>query len=366
MKCMLLKKAAGVTVLVSAGLASVANLGMAPAANAATRSASSTDWHVVDTITSSVSHPAFLTATVSTGKTSGYVFGGAVRSSYPVAYERTGTTTWKEVPFPGESGERVGVTGATSPEDVWAFSVLANGGSRVFELVNGKWTVVKTFSLPIASATVLSSKDVWVFGTADDSGVARLGVYHYDGHTWTQVSSVLGEGYAVSEQDVWASTGISAENYNGHKWTATSLASLLPKDKNVKLVDGVIALSAMNVYVLATDFTGGKETAALYVLHYDGHQWSKVARNNGWGTVSISPDGKGGFYFTAFQAFEGAAGNLALLHYYDGKLSVVPPFTSDSATQVLRVSHIPGTTQQLVTGFTSSAAKVYAEVFQGS
>lgn len=364
MKCMLSKKVAGVTALAGAGLASVASLGVAPAANAATRSASSADWHVVDTITSSRSHPSYLGGIVSTGKTSGYVFEGEFGSSYPAAYERTGTTTWKKVPFPGERGEAVGTAGATSPADVWAFSGLANGRSRVFELVKGKWTVVKTFSRAIASATVLSSKDVWVFGTADDSGAARLGAYHYDGHTWTRVSRALGDGYAVSSQDVWASTGISAENYNGHKWTATSLARLLPKDKSVKLVDGVIALSAKNVYVLASDFTG-QESAVLYVLHYDGHQWSKVARNYGWGTESFSPDGKGGFYFTAFQAFQRAAGNSVLLHYHDGKLSVVPPFTG-SATQADRVTRIPGTTQQLVTGFTYSAAKVYAKVFQGS
>jgi hypothetical protein len=362
MECMLLKKVAGVTALIGAGMASVVSLGMAPAANAATQPARSTDWHVVDSITASPTHPSLLSAIISTGKTSGYVFKWTSWSSYPVAYERVGTTTWKQVPFPGERGERVVTAGATSPTDVWAFSDLANQGSRVFELVKGKWTVVKTFSLGIESATVLSSKDVWVFGTADDYGTAILGVYHYNGHTWTRVSSTVGDGYAVSDHDVWAITGVSVENYNGHKWTATSLARLLPKDKNGKEVDGVIALSAKDVYVLESDFIG-HETATIYVLHYDGHQWSKVAENYGFGTGSLSPDGKGGFYFTAVQH---DGGDLALLHYYDGKLAVVAPFTGISSTQALYVTHIPGTTQQLVTGFTSSATKVSAGVFQGS
>ncbi len=362
MKRMLPKKVAGVTALLGAGLVPLASLGMAPAANAATRPASSAGWHVVDSITSSPTHPSYPGPIVSTGKTSGYVFEGELGSSYPVAYERTGTTTWKQVPFPGERGESVSTAGATSPTDVWAFSSLANGGSRAFELVKGKWTVVKTFSLPIASATVLSSKDVWVFGTADDSGAARLGVYHYDGRTWTRVSSTVGDGYAVSDSDVWASTGDSAENYTGHQWTVTSLAGLLPKDKNVKLVDGVIALSATNVYVLASDFIG-HETAAVYVLHYDGHKWSKVAENYGFDTASLSPDGKGGFYFTALQH---DAGSSVLLHSYGGKLAVVPPFTGDPSTQAWYVAHIPGTTQQLVTASTSSATKAYSEVLQGS
>jgi hypothetical protein len=355
------KKVAGVTAVVGAGLAAMVSLGVGPAASAATQPAGPAGWHVVDAVTSGAAHPAYLGAIVSTGKTSGYVFGSAAGSAYPAAYERTSATTWKKVAFPGQAGERVVTAGATSPTDVWAFSALANGDSRAFELVKGKWTAVKTFSFPIASASVLGGGDVWVFGTADDSGAARLGVYHYDGRTWTRVSATLGDGYAVSGQDVWASTGTSVENYNGHKWTATSLATLLPKDKHVKLVDGIIALSAKNVYALASDFTGG-ETAALYVLHYDGRTWSKVAENHGFGLASLSPDGTGGFYFTAFQH---DGGSPALLRY-DGKLAVVPPFTGTSATQVEHVTHVPGTTQQLVTAFTSSATKVSAEILQGS
>ena len=145
MECMVLKKVVGVTALLGAGMASVVSLGIAPAANAATQPGRSTDWHVVDTITSNPSHPSYLGAIVSTGKTSGYVFRWAPRSAYPAAYERIGTTGWKQVRFPGERGERVVTAGATSPTDVWAFSGLANLGSRVFELVKGKWTVVKAF-----------------------------------------------------------------------------------------------------------------------------------------------------------------------------------------------------------------------------
>jgi hypothetical protein len=366
MERVLLKKIAKVTALLGAGLASAATLGMAPtanaAANAAAQPASPASWRAVDTITGSLTRPPYLGAIVSTGKTSGYVFESPTGSGYPAAYERTGTSAWKKVPFPGEKGEVVGGADATSPTDVWAFSGLADGGSRVFQLVRGNWKAVKTFSAQIASVTVLGSKDVWVFGPAGRAGGAGLGVYHYNGRAWTRVSGTVGDGYALSAQDVWASTGSSIENYNGHKWTTTSLSRLLPKDKNIKLVDGIIALSAKNVYALESDFIGD-ETAAIYVLHYDGHTWSKAAESYGFGTGSLSPDGKGGFYFTAFQHDGGSA---ALLHYYDRQLEVVPPFTAISPTGVSHVTHIPGTTQQLVTGFTHSATKAYAEVFQGS
>jgi hypothetical protein len=89
-------------------------------------------------------------------------------------------------------------------------------------------TTVKDFHAGIASATVLNSKDVWLFGTDDKPGATKLGVYHYNGRTWTRVSAALGYGYAVSDHDVWASAIDGVENYNGYTWTATSLASLLP------------------------------------------------------------------------------------------------------------------------------------------
>jgi hypothetical protein len=171
-------------------------------------------------------------------------------------------------------------------------------------------------------------------------------------------------GYAVSDHDVWASAGNGVENYNGHKWTATSLASLLPaKDKAEELVDGIIALSARNVYALDVDFAVGRETAALYVLHYDGHKWSKLTENYGFSLGSLSPDGKGGFYFTAFQH---DGGKPALLHYDGGKLADVPQFTSNPTTWVYDVTHIPGTTQQLVAILGAKGSKVDAEVLQGS
>jgi hypothetical protein len=295
-----------------------------------------------------------LTAVVATGKTSGYVFEYTPKGE--VAYQRTGATTWKKVPFPGN--RRVSLAEATSPTDAWAF------GNGAVELTGGTWKTVKAFTAGIASATVLSGKDVWLFGTDDKSGATKLGVYHYNGHTWTRVSATLGAGYAVSDHDVWASAGNGVENYNGHKWTATSLASLLPaKDKDDELVSGVIALSASNVYALDADFAVGRETAALYVLHFDGHKWSKVTENYGFSLGSLSPDGKGGFYFTAFQH---DASNPALLHYYGGKLADVPQFAGNTTPWVYDVTHIPGTTQQLVAILEPKGAKVDAEVLQGS
>jgi hypothetical protein len=350
-----MKKVACITASLGAGLASmaVASLGIAPAATAGT-AAPQPAWRVVDSITSSSYHPDAFTAVVATGKTSGYVFENTPKGE--LAYQRTGATSWKKVSFPGNRG--VSLAEATSPTDVWAF------GNGVEELTGGTWKTVKVFNPEIASATVLSSKDVWLFGTNDKSGATKLGVYHYNGRTWTRVSGTLGYGYAVSDHDVWASAIGGVENYNGHKWTATSLAGLLPaKDKNDEIVDGIIALSAKNVYALDSDFAVGRETAALYVLHFDGHKWSKVAENYGFSLKSLSPDGKGGFYFTAFQH---DGGNPALLHYSDGKLTDVPQFTSNPTTGAYDVTHILGTTQQLVAILEAKGSKADAQVLQGS
>ena len=130
-----------------------------------------------------------------------------------------------------------------------------------------------------------------------------------------------------------------------------------------RLVSGIIALSARNVYALDVDFAVGRETAALYVLHFDGHKWSKLTENYGFSLGSLSPDGKGGFYFTAFQH---DGGKPALLHYDGGELADVPQFAGNTAPWVYDVTHIPGTTQQLVAILGAKGSKVDAEVLQGS
>ena len=139
------------SVLLIISLASTAGFAVASAAWAATTPAKLA-WHVLKTV-NGVSQD--FGAVVATGPASGWAF--VDNASY--AYERTGVTTWKKVPYPGGNGVSVVTAAATSASDVWAFTNIAGTRSQAVELVRGKWTVRKTLggyvnavSVPACSA----------------------------------------------------------------------------------------------------------------------------------------------------------------------------------------------------------------------
>ncbi len=191
--------------------------------------------------------------------------------------------------------------GASSATNVWAFTA---GSSRSRALVwhGSKWTVARSFSKQIGGAVVLSRTDVWVFGQPAPSG-QRLGSWHYNGKTWTHVTSGIGleGGSGVSAGDIWAFSGTSVSQWNGDFWDPTSLASLLPASTatNNPAIVGVEAESATNVYALGTGGTED-EGGPLVVLHFNGSVWRKVAQGSyGLGTSpvqQVAADGHGGLW----------------------------------------------------------------------
>jgi len=185
------------------------------------------------------------------------------------------------------------------------------------------------------------------------------GVFHYNGHTWTQVAKTLSGGSVLSDKDVWAYKGQTVARFNGTKWTATNVAKLLPAPGTMGHFPGkpyltsVIALSASDVYAIGAGIDlplGGP----VVVLHYNGHTWSKAAEGDfiSPNRQQLIPDGKGGLWIPA----AGPDGNPALLHYFAGKLTrVTLPGTPPEFTMVDSVSRIPGTTAVLAGGFQSTA-----------
>jgi len=134
-------------------------------------------WHIVKQVHSGVA--ADFTAVVASGKSSGWAFNGnsLAAPTRPTAWKRNGNS-WARASFPGEQGEEVVAAGAASRSNVWAFTDVGPG-SRVLRWNGHKWSVVKTFAKPIGGASVVSGKDVWVFGQPSIN--QHLGVWHYNG-----------------------------------------------------------------------------------------------------------------------------------------------------------------------------------------
>jgi len=348
----------GITVGITAVLALGGIAGAAFAATAPPTTAppatTKPGWHVVKAVGSGVTGD--FTAVVATGKTTGWAFDGnpiAAPTSGAAAWERSGST-WKRVPFPAQTNEEVVAASATSTSDVWAFTedLTPSGQSRVLRWNGHHWSVAKTFTDLIGSASVVAANDVWVFG--QPGVIERLGAWHYNGRTWSQVSKSAEGGSALAANNVWAFSGTRVLHWNGRAWANTSVAKLLPPATqfNDPMLTGIYAASADSVYAVGNgdlEDDGGP----MVLLHYNGARWDKVAAGNfGYGTEpsqQISPDGSGGLWLP-MPGYDGQRSYL--VHYSAGKLSKAALPTSAADITVESVAHVPGTTQELAGGFT--------------
>jgi hypothetical protein len=338
--------------LLAAAVAAVA--GCAPTAMAAPASAPS--WHIVKRVASGSN--GVVTAVTAVGRNGGWAFDGF---SNATAWERNGST-WTQVPFPSQNNEMVVAAAASSATNVWAFT-QEFGTSRALRWTGQEWTVMRSFSRAIGGAVVLSSSDVWVFGTPDLPGV-NLGAWHYNGHAWSQVASGHGleGGSGRSASDIWAFDGSDVAHWNGSTWSRTSVASLLPAKQqlNDPALTGIYEQSGHSVYAIAN----GRqldEGGPLAILHWNGSVWSKVAEGNfGYGTVQqFSSDGRGGLWLP-MPGFDGQKSYL--LHYSNGHLTQAALPGGQSKITVDTVALIPGTTEQLAGGDTHAAANPEADV----
>ena len=333
--------------LIAAAAATVA--GCAPAAVAATAAAPA--WHIVKRVNYNGSNGVF-TAVTAVGRSGGWAFEGYSRAT---AWERNGSA-WTQVPFPSRNSEMVIAAAATSATNVWAFT-QEFGLSRALRWDGRQWTVMGSFSRAIGGAVVLSSSDVWVFGTPDLPGV-DLGAWHYNGRTWTHVASGHGleGGSGRSASDVWAFEGADVAHWNGSAWSRTSVAALLPAQQqlNDPALTGIYEQSRHSVYAIANG-RQQDEGGPLVILHWNGSVWSKVAGGNfGFGTLQqFASDGHGGLWLP----MPGADGQKSyLLHYSGGRLTQAALPGGPNRITVETVALIPGTTELLGGGETHAAS----------
>ena len=342
---------AGLIAAAAAGLLALA----APAASAVS-AAPAPNWHIVKSVQSGA---GVFTAVAATGKATGWAFGGQFASvTGPTAWQLSGGK-WTQRGFPGERAETVVAAGASSPSDVWAFT-QAGTGSRVLHYDGKAWSVAKTFSAQIGGASVAGKNDVWVFG-ADLFGMKALGAWYFNGHTWRLTGANLKGGSALSPVSVWAFSGTKVYRFNGSRWAGTQLSSLLPAKMllNGPAITGIIALSAKNVYAIGNG-NAEDEGGPTVVLHYNGSKWAKVAAGSfGYGTTNaggsqqVSSDGGSGLWLP----MPGVDGQKSyMVHYAAGKLTPATLPGSTRGTEVVSVSRVPGTRDQLAGGDTFTAA----------
>jgi hypothetical protein len=231
------------------------------------------------------------------------------------------STGFSVVPSPaGPNGKLVSIA-AIADNDIWVVGTDDVQTGTLAEHFNGtRWSVVPTPTLPseginlpgghFFGVAAAASNDVWAVEVKtgpDNRDFGEQLIEHWDGKTWSEVTSPLVEGdgpralAAISANNVWAvgytsgSEGALIEHWNGTAW------SIVP-DSSVSGV-GAITNTLLSVSADASNDVWAVGTETL--LHFNGTTWSEVpspllhanavaalSPTNAWavGTVTVFAD----------------------------------------------------------------------------
>jgi hypothetical protein len=209
--------------------------------------------------------------------------------------------SWKIVSSPnsGLSSFLYGVAAASSA-DVWAVGDTINSVGTYQALTehwNGSsWSIVACPSVPgrhnyLGDAVALSSSDVWATGYTNDGLSEQTLVEHWNGTSWSIVPSpnpggtgigqnnFLGNIAAVSPTDIWAVGFYTAGgthqtltvHWDGSSWSQVSS----PNVNGDSFLNGVTAVAGDDVWASGAyiDASGAQRTL---VEHWNGTSWSVV------------------------------------------------------------------------------------------
>lgn len=200
-------------------------------------------------------------------------FGGAWAAS-PSEIWAVGVGQWGDniQRWDGQAWARVPSGTFFGPD--WIEDVWGSGPRDIYFAAMGPplhWdgSAFSTLSVPFSAQAVhgTSASDVWM--AAGTGGGASNGLWHYDGHAWTQSThdAIWWTGvYAVAPNDAWAGGGGgTVEHWDGHAWTQIAIPGLTTADpQNAPFVGGFSAHSSSDVWASA----GGR------VMHWDGTRWT--------------------------------------------------------------------------------------------
>jgi beta-lactam-binding protein with PASTA domain len=200
-------------------------------------------------------------------------------------------------PIAGAADTRLRGVAAVSPCDIWAIGNdednISPGNEGLIEHWTGgeSWTIAATLNLnsysTLSGISAVSANDVWVVGHTSDEGseLLRTLILHWDGSSWSQVSSpnpgpqksLLSGVTATSASDAWAvgsyqtDTGLKTltAHWDGSSWR--QVASPSPGTASNSLAS-VTATSATNAW--AVGVSGSGTVNQTLIERWDGSAWT--------------------------------------------------------------------------------------------
>ena len=368
--------------LVLAGSAVALAGGMLPA------QAATTGWRSVAKI-SVKGKETLLTGVDAVAKGDAWAVGGATtaKGTKPVGIiEHWAGRSWKRVTLPtavakkwnAESGDAFPVVGASSASNVWAFSenfASAKGSDGYLRLDGRKWT---TGTLPgtslssgkfviITAASVISSKDVWVFGgklKASSSSLAFTPyAAQYNGHKWA-IKSVPGDGAVVGVSEIsagnmWAAIGTpqlfsapgeasastpSVARWNGKAWAAAPVQPTSTELPAGASLDSILATGGGQVWI-GGGATNSKGGTTEFAAELTGSTWTAAAlptsaSASDYALTSMAPDGRGGIWAAAGGV---SVTKVRIWHLTGTTWTSSSPAFGSSQRTLFQLAAVPGT-----------------------
>jgi hypothetical protein len=339
-------------------------LGIAAVVGATTLSASAqpagSGWHVAQQLPGT----GTVSAMTAAGPDAEWAFSESYGAKTETAAWRNTGKGWVRMPFGTATGEYVVAAAATSADDVWAFTQDSGALTRAWHWNGTSWTW-HAFPGTFGGAIVLGPDNVWLFGARYYGSGAQLGTLHYNGKQWSGVPGQLYGGSASPAGNIWAFGGAYVARWTGTGWARTSLARFLPPLKSAcakpcgqyldqPAIDAVLALSASNVYALATA-NGQDESGPWTLLHYNGHSWSRVTPFAAHDASQLVSDGHGGIWILHSR---GCCGLGEALRYSGG---TVTSMGFPTTVQAASLAAVPGTADVLAGGYTGKPGDTSAD-----
>jgi hypothetical protein len=358
----------------AAALAGVLTSGQVPA-----QAATAPGWHVWQTVGNSTSHTypeplseaGYYPGIAATGRRDAWaLFSSCGSARCGSILEHWNGTRWSaRRPAALEKLGNPAVLGASSASDVWIFGGGSGNGSRPHNPAvhwNGhswSWHQVPSWVVRTAprgdeptSAAVFSPRDMWVFGLATGYGSRQRLAGHFNGHRWVKVHlpAIPVSVSAVSRSDIWvlgrpATDGKSyvLMHWNGKSWRTRALpASLAPAGSELIGLDlAATGPRAAWVQIFAYSTTA----SSIFLAHWNGTTWQKVAQPSGADLGNMAPDGQGGVWMSGRDTGDG---QRHFYHRTGGRwiTASVPAPRSTRVNSVDALVRVPGTTTVLAAG----------------
>ncbi len=299
------------------------------------------------------------TTGVATSAKNAWAFGGTDLShtipGAPVAEHWNGTS-WTGRRLPSGLTDSIVAASAPAAKDVWAVTGM---GGNILRWNGSTWSLAKHLSGSgqLTGVTAVSASNVWVFGAGGFTG--GLGTWHYNGSTWTHLTTGAAAGVdmasPVSAASMWAIGSVSAPDDSIVHYYRGTWRTLTAKALSGLQFTDILAESGSDVWAAATSATNSFKPL---LLNYNGSTWTRFPLPWPVGPMKITSDGHGGSWLTAI----GRSGQSWIIHRTASGGWARTQITSGSMVAPLRV---PGTTSVWgfglapVAGTTGSAAAVW-------